>query len=432
MNRILKISRTRTDYALVLLMICVSGNPLFTDGRFDEAVLVTTAALAAAVLIRRRRLAITPASVGVVLALTLILLVQGMLFAFLPVVTTGGFLIRLFIAYATVRAVNRFPKVLVRVMCFLAVLSLCFYLIDTALSLGGVSMRNWFSPPAVKRLCLIRYHIILHNFNFSEDSLPYRNAGLMWEPAAFAGYLLMAMILLGLDGEQAAHRRYKWALVLLTLCVVTTQSTMAYLVLPFALGLHAALWARRRHRLRPWPAAIGAVVLAAGVYLTWQVDFVGRKTTKHYSQAVMKQRGWEINRFGSMLYDLEYIRRRPWMGWGIHKKTRRALNPGTEVDQSQGNGLSDFIAKFGFVGLMVFLWSVWRGLSGLSVRGGLPAAFAVVLLVVMLNGETFLNHPLFLSLMFLSEHRASRTLPRPAAAAAVVPVAHVVPNAGWY
>ena len=154
-------------------------------------------------------------------------------------------------------------------------------------------------------------------------------------------------------------------------------------------------------------AAASVLVLAVSYTALYHVEAVGQKVEKQYRLAKYGEREWEITRMGTFLSDLRYVRARPLFGWGLHQETRYALDGG-HIIWGQGNGLSDFAAKFGLVGLLTYLVCVWHGAWALG--GWKPARGWFVLLFVMavLNGEALLNYPLFLGLMFLQPYPFGR------------------------
>lgn len=56
---------------------------------------------------------------------------------------------------------------------------------------------------------------------------------------------------------------------------------------------------------------------------------------QHYGVETRSNR-WHGTRFGSLVFDLKYIKERPLTGWGLHPKTRYALDPW--VTEEEGNG----------------------------------------------------------------------------------------------
>jgi hypothetical protein len=397
------VRRKLTDYLAVLLLICLSGNPVLSAGGHREVILLASAYGLTLILLQRQCWVITHRDLLVFLVFLSILLMQALSFSFLPIKTILGFLTRLYIGYAVVCLVGGFPATYVNVMCLLAVMSFCFYVPDNLLGLIGVEFRSLFAP--LMRLSGVNnmFHILFHNFTPSQGHLPYRNAGIFWEPGAFAGYLLLAMVFLGLDNKAFPSKGYKIRLAVLGLCVLSSMSTMASVVFPLALLLH---FRSDRFRLTPTSgkallALTAMVVVALTAYGAWHLKFLGVKLASQY-QRVLERRGtWQVTRFGSLLFDGEYILKRPLLGWGLHSQTRYMFHPGTELRWGQGNGVSDFLAKFGFVGFATFLLCVGMGLRAFPDASPGRAVLGVLILVLILNGETFLDHPLFLGLMFL-------------------------------
>jgi len=120
-----------------------------------------------------------------------------------------------------------------------------------------------------------------------------------------------------------------------------------------------------------------------------------------------READWERTRFGSLVYDLEYIRKRPFFGWGPNHETRHALSSGEGII-GMGNGLSDFTAKFGSLGLITVLISIWIGVYKLEKHNFMKATLFIFFIVMVLNGERLLDFSTYLGLMFLGsalEHR---------------------------
>ena len=68
-------------------------------------------------------------------------------------------------------------------------------------------------------------------------SISLRNSGPFWEPGAFQGYIWIAVLLLlfNVDEERIKHRKFVFALLIITL--LTTQSTTGYVLLVLAFVL---------------------------------------------------------------------------------------------------------------------------------------------------------------------------------------------------
>lgn len=396
----------KTDIAVVLGLLCLSGNPVFSAGLLREAILVA-ALLALSLLMIHRRVPLTKGFFVIPVIFLAILVYQCVLFQVFPLTTLAGFFIRLALAYLAVRVVRDFPGTFIGVSSVLAGIFLFFWMADNLLAVAGIPFKNLFgSLPGI--LGGERYeHILFYNFNYSKDSLPFRNAGMFWEPGALAGYTLVALILLGLKRQNYPPKRYWLQFTLLALCLLSTLSTMGYLLLLPAMLLHL----RRPQANCPGvPASAGLLLLIPVFLLIWNADFVARKISVQFDRAATRGRGWEINRIGNFMFDLEYIQARPLLGWGLHQETRYMMHPGSEFYKGQGNGLSDFTAKFGLLGMGLFALTTWIGMTRIAGGNPLAGGLALCLVLLSLNGETFLNHSFFLSLMFLEEIQGS---PRP-------------------
>lgn len=393
--------RIWVEYVVVALILCISGNYAFNLCGHPRTALLITACLFGLLLPIYQvpsvslRLCIASMSFGV------ILLIQSIAFSFFPTITIAGFFVRLFIGYAAFRLVRDFPRVYINVMCGVVILSLCFYIPEQLCHAFEVDFQSFFhglrSPEAQHD-----FHLVVHNFHY--DSVSYRNSAFFWEPGAFAGYLLVALIFLGLVKEQFKARSHWRRVVVLFVGLLTTFSTTGYALVPLALLLHFRLDGRGKTvAIRSFMVFYALALLVEGV--TYR-SVVGRwpvkdKVVQQYTDAVHNDGGRYSDRFDNLAADLEYIRRRPILGWGLNSKTRYMLHPGQEYGSGHGEGLTDFIVKFGLMGLGIFTLCVWTGFMQVSGQNALMSSLAASLIVLILNGECFLKFPLFLGLMFL-------------------------------
>ena len=402
------------EHALVLLAVCMSGNPLFTMGSpITEGMFITAAlGMAFLLLLRVRGRMLHDDFVIVLAGLCTILLLQSVVFSFLPIVTIMGFLLRLFIAYAILRMVRDFGRTYVNVMTMVGVMSLCFYIPDALGRLGGFHLRSHLRP--IMLLSLQRYFDIgVHNFG-DIDFESYRNSGFFWEPGAFAGFLLLAMVFLALRRGTFTRRGYNWRLGIMTFCLLTTMSTMGYVIMPLVLFMN--FWPSIRsaktltQQIVPF---FGIIILTGGILVGfYNLTFMQGKIARQMEKVVGKDAGWEMTRFGSLVFDMQYIEKHPILGWGLNSFTRFQMHPGSTLGSKHGNGLSDFLTKFGAAGLILFFAMVARGIYNLSGRSLGHTAMVILVMLMILQGETFLGGPLFLGMMFLGVH-TDRPQPRP-------------------
>jgi O-antigen ligase len=130
------------------------------------------------------------------------------------------------------------------------------------------------------------------------------------------------------------------------------------------------------------------------------LDFVGGKIAKHVDKITYRDVAWERTRFGALLHDFEYIKQRPFFGWGLNSETRHMFYGGM-APKAMGNGLADFTVKFGLVGLVTSLTCIFAGAYHLTKSNWRIAGLFVLFVVIVLNGEHLLDYSLFLGLIFV-------------------------------
>lgn len=395
----------RWHLALVFLLLCFSGNPaVCRQGAIDILYSGFTVFLAVLLIYQRRRV-VTPDLMIIGCLFGAILLIQSISFSFFPMVTIAGFFIRLFIGYAVIRLVGDFPRFYVLAMVGLAVMSLFFYIPYLMLNAAGISAEGLItglstSLHTINLSC--RRPLFLHTFMGSYSP---RNAGMFWEPGAFAGYLSLAMVFLAIIKERLSRRAYTYYLIILSIALLTTLSTTGYIVYPLILLLHYGGTMQAKKKISAKIMLTLYIVLPliiAGSFIAYnKLPFLREKIEGQMYVLDMREGRWHRGRMGSIVFDWEYIKQRPLTGWGLHSKTRYSLHPGMESSEGMGNGFSDFIAKFGITGMLIWLFCVFRGMMHLTKRN-LPATMLILLILcLVIQGEIFLAYSVFLGLMFL-------------------------------
>jgi hypothetical protein len=403
------------QYLIVTLLVCLSGNQPFTGGGMGNAraqqFLIAFFIFLLVLYLTRKKPPLALSDVSVIFLFLMILAVQALFFNFLPLVTIAGFILRLFVGFTSVRLVNNFPRIYINVMYVICIVSLCFYIPEYLFYMVGRDFASLFTPAVylVRKVFLFCCDAHILVYNFEDPGEVHTNAGIFWESGAFAGYILLALIFLGLKKDSYEKRFYMTRLYVILITLLTTLSTMGYLVCSVVLMIHYRPGGRTVAANLGWLFIIimASPLLVYGAIRIWNLDFMGQKINHQYETAVSQSgNNWQITRFGSLLWDWKYIKRRPIFGWGLHPKTRYALDPkDTFMSEGQGNGLSGFVHGFGFLGLGVFVAAAWKGLHILSGNNFFRSFLASAAILLMLNGESFLSFPLFLGLMFLGKSR---------------------------
>lgn len=403
----------KSHLLLLLLLLCFSGNPAVYRQGFIDFLYVGFSVLLAILMILQRRAVITPDLVKIASVYGLIMIIQAVSFSFFPAVTIVGYFVRVFIGFAVVTLVADFPRLYVSAMVLLALMSFLFYIPEQIGHVLGFEWAVLFQP--LERLIgtsADRREIFFHTF---WRNVSYRNAGMFWEPGAFAGYLNLALVFLAIIRERVSRRAYLYSLIILSVALFTTLSTAGYIVYPVAMFLHCRWKPQERKTVAARILLAGYVVapilMVACAYGYRELDFMGEKIRGDLDVIRYDTERWHKTRLGAMIFDWEYVKRRPLIGWGIHSTTRYALHPWMEHSEGMGNGMSDFTAKFGLAGMLTFVIALFSGFMSLTHHHVGRSALGVLTILLLLQGEAFLNYPLFLGLMFLGASNSSGLIP---------------------
>jgi len=401
------------DFLLVFALVCLSGNMVFlADGR--DVISLSAFAFIIAFLMFTRSSTINKNFLIVLAAFVVVFAGQTVSFSFFPPVTIAGFFVKLFIAYGVMCLVSNFPKAYVRVMILVSILSLLFYIPDRLSNIVDIDFRHIVLPISEflnVQTSGVNERINIGVYNFQTGDHASRNAAFFWEPGAFAGYLVLAIIFLSICRQELSIRVFKFTLFLFVVSLLTTQSTMGIVVFPFALLLFLNL---KSSTFKSAANSLILVLLVATSLVLFsiaasKVDFVGDKIVRLYSMGVNQEAGWHSSRFGAMIFDAAYIQAHPLTGWGQNLETQFQLNEDM-ARFALGNGMTGFVRQMGLLGMGVFILSVWLGLRRCGQSKG-RSLFIIFIILLVLNGEYFLLYPLFMSLMFLAPPKNGRGLP---------------------
>ena len=420
-NRNLLVSRPRShvdshqriwDYIVVFLLICVSGHVFVVEGGHEEYAYVIVAGLFTILLFNMRLMHISRGFFLIVTVFLLIQIIHALSFDSVNIKATIGWFTRLYIAYIAVILVAEFMKSYICVMTHLCILSFCFHIPNLLSEKVGSNFKEQF-----ELLHNIfgsdlghRYDIGVHNFMVL---MPERNAGLFWEPGAFAGFILLAIAFLGILQREKDSRRFRIQVIILVSALISTISAIGYVVLPLALLLVfrfklSQIWWNRKMALSALILVLPALMAAT---LIWKRPLMQAMQEKFIEDIELLERQ-EVTVYSSRIscftFHWEYIRRRPLTGWGRSDDTYMALHPNLEQIPPSGNGILRFLHQMGILGLgtfMVFLFFRWWRITGDDF---MVTSVFVLVVIMILQGEDFLSCPMFLSLMFIGDTSPAR------------------------
>lgn len=115
--------------------------------------------------------------------------------------------------------------------------------IDTILFIAFVSLVLFFGQTITSKLPYIslddgnyKYYLIYAQFSNNRITVLNRNIGIFWEPGMYQGILIFTMLLIALKNEQKKNEIVKQ--IILTIAVISTQSTTGLILLPFVLFIY--------------------------------------------------------------------------------------------------------------------------------------------------------------------------------------------------
>lgn len=385
---------------MLVIVLLSSGNPVYLNPAWSEPVLLLAAVTLLAVLtmsgarVGARDLAVLAAFVGLI-ALHL-LTVPGA-----TISASAGFLVRLLIGWAAFRLVPDAPRVLLVLLASLAGLALVVFSVDQLLLAAGIDLAAILAPVSLVHGEFQFVSTPFHTFPGGIDR--HRNAGVFWEPGALSGYSLLGLLLLAFLPERMTRQRIVATTTVLALAVVSTQSTTGYVLLPLVLFLlFMRLSSARGGGFVAIALAAVLPLLAATAISAYELPFMREKIESQLQSVQAGEGEWELTRLGTLINDVADIRERPLAGWGANPTIRPSQLALSETARTtQGNGFANWIVRFGFTGLAVFVFSLAAGLRQYGRASRAEAWLAVGLVCLLLQGEAFLNYPLFLGLMFI-------------------------------
>ena len=388
------------DMLLGLLLVLLSGSPLFLPLGNVELTLIPSAVLLAVLYVRSAHPKMKRSDLLVFAIFGALTAIQVASLQLASLYTAMGFFARLFIAFAVVRLTNNSTFLIVRVITVFAILADVMFVIDIVLDSFGLDLAEILKPISISTGSEGEVYAIIQNFKPDEDR--GRNAGIFWEPGALSGYCLLALILWGITKDRYSTQ-HSWVVVVsLVTAILSTFSTTGYVLLP--LVLLVSIVPRRSIKLTKFLATVLIVVpiLLLALVQIAQLSFVRDKIQDQFFAVGVEGKKWQLNRIGQLVNDVDDFIARPLTGWGANQRIRPSAAELDEVTQTaQGNGLSIFIVQYGLCGFAAFICFGYRNLRRSQQNSALVAGYAMVLLCFTLMGEAFLNYPLFLSLLFI-------------------------------
>ena len=291
------------------------------------------------------------------------------------------------------RNIPNSASIYIRVIIILSIISLLFYIINVISFYQLRSMAGQFNILSSGDII----HIGIHNFN--NEAQAHRNSGIFWEPGAFAGYLVVALLLQFISSAKIFS---KYNILIIT-TILTTQSSTGYIALFFCLYIPFIKKINQRNFLK-FTLLLCTFTLASVLPLQ-TLSFLAEKISLQFFDALDAGEGYELSRFGNAFFDWEAIKDRPIFGWSATPATRNLSEYEiANIISGQGNGLTGSIVRFGIIGslsLFIFALKTYYHYSGKFWI----AIFCCTILAITLIGEQYLMFPLFFGFLFINPEK---------------------------
>ncbi|MCT4588210.1 MAG: hypothetical protein N4A71_10340 [Carboxylicivirga sp.] len=338
------------DYTLVYLLVAFSGIPFFYRSRIE--VLIACLIIPLSVFIYRKR-KVDKAIVYYMLFALVVQLGQTLTFYDLPLNTFIGLHIRILFAYLVIRAVGaKLVEDYIKIIVVSIWISLFFYAFSYISSFEQVivNVSSVFKHPFLKEgFYRVPDNIIVYTINTVGEGLINlkRNSGPFWEPAAFAGFITIALLFNIIKTGSLFNRTNNWLMI----GIVSTFSTTGLIVLCYIMIGYSML---QRNALKRF--VMVPLLVVGGIYLFVNVGFLGEKVISKMSFTSQTYN----TRFKSAQLDLDAFISSPVVGVG-RSDTMRFQDSEDNRQRHRNNGVTDFLAVYGLpLFLMYFAW-MYRG-----------------------------------------------------------------------
>jgi hypothetical protein len=308
-------------------------------------------------------------------------------------------LLKLLYAYFTIRCVGMdFFGAYEKIVYKLALVSLPLFVIqlidyNTLFKIIGLIQNN--IPFLAYRNDRLANSIF---FTLESHGSVYRNSGFAWEPKGFANFLIIAILINLINNRFNYNRR----LLILGVALITTTSTLGYLIL---FGLIPLFYMINSRSSKRYLLLLAIIPITAGVL---SLDFGLSKIEKEfegrfeYKELLEDEREFEyrsLGRFPSFLVDLDDALKRPFFGYGYNRdqRTQSAYTKLVRV-----NGMSDYFATHGFVGFFLLLLTYYKSFKLYLDNCGYTGTWVIILMISFIYfASTLTSHPFWMVFHFM-------------------------------
>ncbi|MDP4267476.1 MAG: hypothetical protein Q8880_08590 [Bacteroidota bacterium] len=223
-----------------------------------------------------------------------------------------------------------------------------------------------------------------------------RNCGFMWEPGAFGAVLALAAIFNLIFNKFRAN----FKLLIIIIAMLTTISTTAYINLVILFSFWVINTAKVKNIIifLSFISIIGIIGFQTEFgykKVLLQLDSI-EKDMMHVGNSIINNsdsEGLTLDRFASLVYDFQFIQDNYIIGIGLNDEELNNYGSFTRT-----NGLSDYIVKFGLVGLFFLIINMNKSFRLISEHNKVKGSAIFIILIISIS----FSNPILLTILFIS------------------------------
>lgn len=400
MNKVIKPNISISEYLPLFFLLCFSGNPIVTSESYSKTLLVVYTLIfsiyALNLISWKLQKDMICFLISILSLISVIVIAQNFILGFVSYPGVLAIILKILLGLVTlIYYQHRRIDILItyiKILTFLAIISIPFFIINQ-FGFYGISTNN----DILKSFLLFTSTAYLPSYDYTYKII--RNAGMFWEAGAFAGYLLVALIFIILKNKKFKIGKYHKESFWIFIAIVTTMSTAGFIILSIIILFYAL-------QNYKWGKIVIAPAFILIIFLSYSnLSFMQKKIDSQIDEAIQMQSDeFSNSRFGSLIMDSWYIKSQPIFGNGLNIRTRYRFNLNImNNDVGNGNGMSNFIVEWGIPFFIYWLYSVFRFMR--KITNSISLSFTVLFLfILILQGEAFLNFPMFLMFFGISKY----------------------------
>ena len=384
------------DYLLVYLLAAISGMPFYNG----DIPMIGVLGFAFLIFLLRRE-GFNGYFFFILFSFLILVCLHSLRFNYFPRNTYIGLIVKISVGFFVLAIVKqKFATYFVDIIVFFSLASF-FFFIPLFISSGfdnifnAIGVTSPFEPGgSVKSL-------IIYQLNLDRPGGMYRNCGPFWEPAAFGGYLLIALMFNLARTNSLKDRKS----VILIITAISTLSTTVFLLLAVLIFFYFFLNQTLLVKIVTVPILLGAFAYA---YVA--LPFIGEKIDEEISRGDMKDMMTDSDQVGhtrlsSAIWDYDDFIKYPILGRGIFEQT--FYNP-LDV-KTRHNGLTKQIAQWGIIGSLIYFGAMFFSFKQVVRYSDLHSFLSIIFFILILGmgvAEGYFDKPFFWGLVFLSQYVA--------------------------